>query len=90
MRYAYITPKGSYAPPISETVVKARRELVSAIQGGLQPKIDKAAERLENADRVARACRASQHHLRAVTQRLGKPDPVWERLVGAVAGFRKP
>jgi len=77
MRYAYITPR-----PDSSVA----RELREVITTGSQ----RASERLQAAEKVAAARRASQHTLKVVTRTLGSTDQLtWERMVYAVQTFRR-
>ena len=73
MRYSYITPR--VAPVVSTSVIQAREDVRKAIKNGSVRDIDDAYKRLEAADRVATARRASAHALRRVTAILGSPDP---------------
>jgi hypothetical protein len=97
MKYSYVHPRRTDSKPTSlrpshivpDAVIAAREELATAIRTGSVSGIDKAADRLDSADRVARARRASAHAIRIVTRTLATPDFAWERLVSAVERFRK-
>jgi len=80
-RYSFITPR-RVAPVVSQNVIDAREGVRQAIARGSVRDIDDAYQRLEAADKIAQARRASAHALRVseravrkATAILGSPDP---------------
>ncbi len=69
MRYSFVTPRTS-------DPVQRAREAVTAVEPGNVPALDTAYERLEAAEKVAKARRASAHAMRVVYRTLpGFPAP---------------
>ena len=83
MRYSFVTTD-------VRPVARATRALQDAIQMGVG--VDRASERLQVAEKIEGARRATQQTLRVVKHTLVGVAPkwnAWESFVAQVEGFRK-